>query len=70
MRNIQQPTSNIEHPFTAGMAAIGCSMLDVGCWMFVLNLHDAHEVPRPPGIGGAQFDGMGMTYYDKRHRRP
>jgi hypothetical protein len=32
--NIQQPTSNAQHPLIARLAAIGCSMLDVGCWMF------------------------------------
>jgi hypothetical protein len=32
--NIQQPTSNIEHPMLARMAVFGCSMLDVGCWVF------------------------------------
>jgi hypothetical protein len=32
--NIQQPTSNIEHPTTTLRASIGCSLLDVGCWMF------------------------------------
>jgi hypothetical protein len=29
--NIQQPTSNIEHPMIALCSALGCSMLDVGC---------------------------------------
>ena len=29
--NIEHPTSNIQ--FAARAAFIGCSMLDVGCWM-------------------------------------
>src|ERR1039457_3365775 len=33
-RNIQQPTSNNQHPALARVAVLGCSMLDVGCWMF------------------------------------
>src|SRR6266487_1890442 len=32
--NIQHPTSNTQHPKTRDMAAFGCSMLGVGCWMF------------------------------------
>ena len=32
--NIQPPTSNAQHPLIAQMAGIGCSMLDVGGWMF------------------------------------
>ena len=32
--NIQQPTSNTQHPMIAIGSALGCSMLDVGCWMF------------------------------------
>jgi hypothetical protein len=32
--NIQHPTSNAQHPWIARLAGIGCSMLDVGCWMF------------------------------------
>ena len=35
--NTQQPTSNIQHPKTAQQVANGCSMLDVGCWMFWFN---------------------------------
>ena len=34
--NIQHPTSNIQHPVIAKVEAIGCSRLDVGCWMFSL----------------------------------
>src|SRR2546425_46764 len=34
MKNIQHPTSNIQHPMVGVRALIGCSMLDVGCWMF------------------------------------
>src|ERR1041385_5590686 len=34
--NIQHPTSNIQHPVRARTDAIGCSMLDVRCWMFSL----------------------------------
>jgi hypothetical protein len=34
----KQPTSNIEHPTPNDVGAharrIGCSVLDVGCWMF------------------------------------
>jgi len=32
--NIQHPTSNAQHPWIAQIAGIGCSKLDVGCWMF------------------------------------
>ena len=32
--NIQHPTSNSQHSLIAQMAAIGCSRLDVACWMF------------------------------------
>ena len=32
--NNQHPTSNIQHPITANGSITGCSMLDVGCWMF------------------------------------
>ena len=31
---IQQPTSNTQLPMIAIGSALGCSMLDVGCWMF------------------------------------
>src|ERR1035437_6709960 len=31
--NIQQPTSNTQHPMMAIGSALGCSMLVVGCWM-------------------------------------
>jgi hypothetical protein len=35
--NIEQPTSNIRHPMIRpARARIGCSMFDVGCWMFLL----------------------------------
>jgi hypothetical protein len=33
-KNIQHPTSNIQHPTRARFGLIGCSSLDVGCWMF------------------------------------
>jgi hypothetical protein len=33
MENIQQPTSNNQHPMGAPAPFIGCSMLAVGCWM-------------------------------------
>src|ERR1035437_7612001 len=33
IRNIQQPTSNTQHPMLARLAVVGCWMLDVGCWM-------------------------------------
>src|ERR1035437_1394945 len=33
--NIQQPTSNTQHPVTQKRPAIGCWMLVVGCWMFL-----------------------------------
>src|ERR1035437_9447103 len=32
--NIQHPASNAQHSLIARMADIGCSMLDVGGWMF------------------------------------
>ncbi|MCX6913065.1 MAG: hypothetical protein NT167_08480 [Verrucomicrobia bacterium] len=31
--NNQHPTTNIQHPATARAEAIGCSMLDVRCWL-------------------------------------
>src|SRR5688572_13804008 len=34
--NIEHPTSNTQHPKMAQLETIGCSMLDVGCWMFSL----------------------------------
>jgi hypothetical protein len=34
--NIQQPTSNTQHPLIAYTEALGSSMLDVGCWMLRL----------------------------------
>jgi flagellar biosynthetic protein FliP len=34
--NIQHPTSNIQSPANVRRGKIGCSMLDVGCWMFSL----------------------------------
>ena len=45
--NIQQPTSNAQHPLTAKRAAVGCSKSDVGCWMFPFPLH-----PKREGRGG------------------
>src|ERR1017187_1555252 len=34
--NIQHPTSNIQHPAPSCAGCfIGCSVLDVGCWMFL-----------------------------------
>ena len=33
-RNIQKPTSNIQRSSVVRASALGCSMLDVGCWMF------------------------------------
>jgi hypothetical protein len=32
--NIQQSTSNAQHPMITLCSALGCSMLDVGWWMF------------------------------------
>jgi ABC-type Fe3+ transport system permease subunit/DNA-binding beta-propeller fold protein YncE len=32
--NIEHPTPNTQHPMVAEAEATGCSMLDVGCWMF------------------------------------
>src|ERR1035437_8274501 len=32
--NIQHPTSNAQHPIQRREQVVGCSMLDVGCWMF------------------------------------
>jgi membrane carboxypeptidase/penicillin-binding protein PbpC len=32
--NIQQPTSDSQHPMPAQTEAVGCSISDVGCWMF------------------------------------
>jgi hypothetical protein len=34
--NIQQPTSNAQHPRLSAYRPVGCSMLNVGCWMFPL----------------------------------
>jgi hypothetical protein len=35
-KNIQHPTSNIQHPVgLSARASIGCSMLVVGCWLFL-----------------------------------
>jgi hypothetical protein len=35
--NIQHPTSNIQRPMASPMRQlVGCSLLDVGCWMFLL----------------------------------
>src|SRR5688500_9863204 len=31
--NIEHPTSNTQHPKMAQLETIGCSMLDVGCWV-------------------------------------
>jgi hypothetical protein len=36
LKNIQQPTSDIQHPVPARARTIGCWMSDVGCWMFSL----------------------------------
>src|SRR5664280_1322124 len=33
-RNIQQLEFNNQHPALARVAVLGCSMLDVGCWLF------------------------------------
>jgi hypothetical protein len=33
--NIHHPTLNTQHPMTGRTGAIGCSMLDVGCWMLL-----------------------------------
>jgi hypothetical protein len=35
MENIQQPTSNIEHPMVSIRAFLGSWALDVGYWMFL-----------------------------------
>jgi hypothetical protein len=32
--NIQQSTSNAQHPMITLCSALGYSMSDVGCWMF------------------------------------
>jgi hypothetical protein len=34
MENNQQPTSNIQHPISAGVRMCGHWMLDIRCWMF------------------------------------
>ncbi|MGH6629408.1 MAG: hypothetical protein ACREB3_06725, partial [Burkholderiales bacterium] len=33
--NIQRPTSNFQWPPAGQPLVVGCSMLDVGCWMFL-----------------------------------
>ena len=33
--NIQHPTSNAQHPILAQTRGFGCSMFDVGCWVFL-----------------------------------
>src|ERR1041385_8331723 len=43
----KHPTSNIQHPTSNGsprarQGAIGCSMLDVRCWMFSFPQHLSH----------------------------
>jgi hypothetical protein len=34
IQNIQHPTSNAQPPRLCALSPIGCSRLDVGCWMF------------------------------------
>jgi hypothetical protein len=34
IKNIQHPASNIQHPTRTCFGLIGCSLFDVGCWMF------------------------------------
>src|ERR1039458_5602500 len=34
--NIQHPTSNAQHPIMTQTRGFGCSMFDVGCWVFSL----------------------------------
>jgi hypothetical protein len=45
--NTQHPTSNIQHPVPPRAGRfIGCSLLDVGCWVFLLfNLSLAAQTP-------------------------
>ena len=40
--NIQHPTSNAQYSMIARMAAIGCPMLDAGCWMFCSGVQSAN----------------------------
>src|ERR1051325_11409867 len=49
--NIQHPTSNTQHPMAAQTTLIGCSMLDVGCWMFSFIAFSIcfRLPPSPPG---------------------
>jgi hypothetical protein len=52
--NIQQPTSNIEHPMTAILRSTGCWMLVVGCFGRVAEGRvrgstDSHPQIRPSG---------------------
>src|SRR5664279_257179 len=71
--NIQHPTSNAQRPKPAPMEAIGCSMLDVGCWMFSFGreVRSATKALRIPswvcllllalGIGGSQPCALGAS---------
>src|SRR5439155_24986548 len=56
--NIQQPTSNIEHPTRAPLL----SMLDVGCWLLVVRFTRWSMVAHPPHHG----DMVGLATFSVR----
>src|ERR1035437_2605600 len=76
--NIQQPTSNTQHPMMAIGSALGCSMLVVGCWMQsasagtrgFLSPSDRKRVPegRENGLRANILIVVGKSYY--RRARP
>ena len=47
--NIQQAASNAQHPAIVHRAAIGCSLLDVGCWM--ISFGSGIQRAKPPFRG-------------------
>jgi hypothetical protein len=52
--NIQQPTSNIEHPMTATRACVGCWVLGVGCWVLGVGCWMLVVGCSPPLVQGLQ----------------
>src|SRR5664279_4957347 len=59
--NIQHPTSNTQHPISAETRGFGCSMLDVGCWMFSLF---------GSGVQGAKSPFRGILSPEEREKYP
>jgi hypothetical protein len=58
--NIQQPTSNPQHPVLARMAVVGGSSLDVGCWMFTSFGSGVQSADT--GIRGILYPSCGMPH--------